>query len=108
MSTQTPESLYQALRPLQEQRGYFFNADHAIVLELLEQLLIIKDRYGYMACPCRITSGKRQDDKDVLCPCVYRDADVQQYGACYCGLYMADNWKAGTYVPDRRPPIRAC
>ena len=45
----TPEELYEKLRPLQEAKGYFFNKDKAFVLDLMESLLINRDRYGYMA-----------------------------------------------------------
>jgi len=76
--------------------------------QLLESLLKNKERYGYMACPCRLASGDRKKDEDILCPCEYREADVQEYGSCFCGLYVSKEWNEGKiehrYVPDRRPP----
>ena len=48
------EALYEALRKLQEPKGYYFNKDKALVMELLEALLLNKERYGYMCCPCRL------------------------------------------------------
>jgi len=97
-----------ALAPLQEKKGYFFNAkDPALVLELLEKLLVNKDRYGHMACPCRLASGDREFDRDIICPCVYREPDVAQFGVCYCGLYASREWNGGevpeSLVPERRP-----
>jgi ferredoxin-thioredoxin reductase catalytic subunit len=104
----TPEELYEKLRPLQEAKGYFFNKDKEFVLDLMESLLINRDRYGYMACPCRLASGNRELDKDVFCPCVYRDPDVAEFGACYCGLYVSKEWNedkiAHDVVPERRDP----
>jgi ferredoxin-thioredoxin reductase catalytic subunit len=77
-------------------------------LELLEALLTNKARYGYMACPCRLASGNREADKDIICPCVYREPDVEQFGSCYCNLYVSKAWNDGSiehaYVPERRPP----
>jgi ferredoxin-thioredoxin reductase catalytic chain len=100
--------LYETLKPIQEKQGYFFNKDHALVLELLNGLLVNKERYGYMGCPCRLASGDRERDKDIICPCVYRTPDVQEYGSCYCNLYVSKEWNAGKlpfeYVPERRPP----
>lgn len=50
---------------------------------------------------------QRGRDKDVLCPCDYRDADVLEYGSCYCGLYLSEqeaaNHKKEIVVPERRP-----
>jgi ferredoxin-thioredoxin reductase catalytic chain len=102
------EKLYQTLRKAQETKGYYFNEDKERTFELLENLIINKDRYGYMACPCRLASGDREWDKDIICPCVYREPDVEEYGSCYCNLYVSQEWNEGEipheYVPERRPP----
>ncbi|MDO9584305.1 MAG: ferredoxin-thioredoxin reductase catalytic domain-containing protein [Desulfomicrobium sp.] len=104
----TPEELYEKLRPLQEEKGYFFNKDKEFVLELMESLLINRDRYGYMVCPCRLGSGNRELDKDIFCPCVYREPDVAEFGRCYCGLYASKEFNEGSIteqnVPERRDP----
>jgi len=96
------------IRQAQEPQGYFFNASGELVDELLEALLANRDRFGYMACPCRLASGVREKDRDIMCPCVYRAADVQEYGSCYCGLYVSAAFNAGEIpkrrVPERRPP----
>lgn len=102
------ESLYEMLKKSQEAKGYFFNRDKERVFELLEALLSNKERYGYMACPCRLASGDRDNDKDIICPCIYREPDVAEYGSCFCNLYVSREWNEGTvdheYVPERRPP----
>jgi len=102
------EKLYRILKDSQEPKGYFFNKDKQRVMELLEALLVNKERYGYMACPCRLASGDKENDRDIICPCVYREDDVAQYGSCYCNLYVSKQWNEGSiehaYVPERRPP----
>lgn len=102
------EKLYESLRKIQEAKGYYFNQDKERTFELLENLLINKTRYGYMACPCRLASGNREWDKDIICPCVYREPDVKEYGSCYCNLYVSQEWNEEEipheYVPERRPP----
>jgi ferredoxin-thioredoxin reductase catalytic chain len=100
--------LYDTLKKIQEAKGYYFSNDKQHVYELLESLLLNKDRYGYMVCPCRLASGDREADKDIVCPCVYREPDVKEFGSCYCNLYVSKAWNDGTisheYVPERRPP----
>jgi ferredoxin-thioredoxin reductase catalytic subunit len=100
--------LYEMLRKVHEPQGYFFNKDRERTIELLEALIQNKGRYGYMACPCRLASGDRDSDKDIICPCVYREPDVAEYGACYCTLYVSTDWNADKiphdFVPERRPP----
>jgi ferredoxin-thioredoxin reductase catalytic chain len=102
------EKLYEMLKKIQEAKGYFFNKDREVVNDLLEALLINKERYGYMCCPCRLASRDKEKDKDIICPCVYRGPDVQEYGSCYCNLYVSKEWNDGdiphVYVPERRPP----
>lgn len=104
------EKLYEGLRKVQEAKGYYFNKDKERTFELLENLLVNKDRYGYMSCPCRLASGDREWDKDIICPCVYREPDVKEYGSCYCNLYVTQEWNEEKipheYVPERRPPER--
>jgi ferredoxin-thioredoxin reductase catalytic chain len=102
------DKLFETLRKAQEPKGYFFNKDKARVMDLLNALIVNKDRYGYMACPCRLASGDREADKDIICPCIYREPDVGQFGSCYCNLYVSAEWNDGKipreYVPERRPP----
>jgi len=102
------QQLYEMLKKAQEPKGYFFNNDMEKVFELLQGLIVNKERYGYMACPCRLASGDREKDRDIICPCEYRSPDVSQYGSCYCSLYVSRDWNLGklphAYVPERRPP----
>lgn len=103
----TPEELYERLRPVNERRGYYFSDDHEMVMDLLAGLLRNKERYGYMCCPCRLASGEREADKDITCPCDYREPDVAEFGSCYCQLYVSKEWNEGVTphktVPERRP-----
>jgi ferredoxin-thioredoxin reductase catalytic chain len=79
----TAVQLYETLRKIQEPKGYFFNREREKVLDLLGALLFNRKRYGYMCCPCRLASGDREWDRDILCPCVYREDDIREYGRCY-------------------------
>lgn len=63
--------------------GYRLNPDDGFVRELVRGLLTNESRYGYPACPCRFALGVREEDRDIICPCDYRDADVTEHGACY-------------------------
>jgi ferredoxin-thioredoxin reductase catalytic subunit len=103
----TAETLLENLREFQEEQGYFFNKNMELTLDLLEGLLSNRERYGYMSCPCRLASGSYENDRDIICPCEYREQDVREYGSCYCNLYVAANYKKEGYseivVPERRP-----
>jgi len=79
----TAVQFYEMLRKIQEPMGYFFNREQEKVFDLLNALLLNRDRYGYMCCPCRLASGDREWDRDIICPCAYRDEDIREYGRCY-------------------------
>lgn len=102
----TPERLYEILLKYAHSQGIGLNADKSYVLDLMAGLLKNEARYGYRSCPCRLAAGVKEKDKDIVCPCLYKDPDVKEYGSCYCGLYVTDAWnssKERPRVPERRP-----
>ncbi len=101
------DKLYETLRRWAESTGYNLNPDEEFTRGLVEGLLINRQRYGYQSCPCRLASGNKQNDKDIICPCDYRDPDLEEWGACYCALYVSDEVLRGEReiqsIPERRP-----
>ena len=96
------------LRREAESSGYHLNPDPQFTLGLVKGLLTNQRRYGYRACPCRLASGSKNEDLDIICPCDYRDPDLDEYGTCYCALYVSqevlDGKRKLTAIPERRPP----
>jgi len=101
------DTLYALLKESQEKRGYYFNRDEKITRETLAGLLTNRDRYGYMACPCRLADGEQEYDLDIICPCEYRKEDVEEFGTCYCNLYVSESFNVNgggrKVIPERRP-----
>jgi len=101
------DQTYARLKKEAEASGYRLTPDAGFARELIQGLLANEARYGYRACPCRLASGDRTEDLDIVCPCDYRDADLEQYGACYCALYVSDAVARGErtagVIPERRP-----
>jgi len=83
------------------------NADEDLVNLLLNGLMVNYNRYGYFLCPCRDGHGVREEDQDIICPCAYCEHDQQEYGHCYCGLYLTPEFFASDQethpIPERRP-----
>jgi ferredoxin-thioredoxin reductase catalytic chain len=86
--------------------GYYLTPQPDLLQMFLEGLMTNEDRYGYPSCPCRLATGNLEIDRDIICPCDYRDPDVAEFGACYCRLYVnkavfeSQNLPE---VPERRP-----
>ncbi len=102
------DAAYPTIKADAEKNGYHLNPDEEFVKNLVRGLLKNEQRYGYRACPCRLASGKKEEDLDIVCPCDYRDADIEEHGACYCALYVNEAIATGKQkvapIPERRPP----
>lgn len=107
ISEEKINTLYKRIDNFAKLDGHYLNPDVEFTKELIKSLLINQKRYGYWACPCRLASGIREKDADIICPCVYRDPDVEEFGACYCALYVSKEIKEGKKevepIPERRP-----
>ena len=77
------DRLYVRLNKEAEAGGYHLNPDVQFTKELVKGILVNERRYGYWNCPCRLASGSKEDDLDIICPCDYRDPDLTDYGTCY-------------------------
>ena len=86
--------------------GYRLTPDPGLLQVLIEGLGVNEERYGYPSCPCRMATGVFEADRDIICPCDYRDPDVEEHGSCYCCLYVDEaTYESGEVrsIPERRP-----
>jgi ferredoxin-thioredoxin reductase catalytic subunit len=94
------------IRLAAERGGYHLNPDEEHTEDLIEALLVNTQRYGYPSCPCRLAAGDRDKDRDIICPCDYRDLDLAEFGCCYCALYVSEKIARGEgeaeAIPERR------
>ena len=99
-------STYEKMKKEIEDGGYHFNPDTDFTKALIEGLLVNEQRYGYQSCPCRLSTGKKNEDLDIICPCDYRDPDLDEYDACFCGLFVSQKVLDGIVkiktIPERR------
>ena len=104
------DKVYERLSREAETGGYHLNPDVEFTKDLVQGLLTNEQRYGYWSCPCRLASGNKFEDLDIICPCDYRDADVTEHDACYCALYISQAALKGEKpiqaIPERRSPKR--
>lgn len=87
--------------------GWELNRDAEFLGSLVEGLQANLERLGYLQCPCRLSWDKREKDQDIICPCVYAEADIAEYGHCFCSLYLSSEFAATesepVSIPERRP-----
>lgn len=86
--------------------GWKLNRDSEHLQIITEGLMKNYNRYGYFSCPCRDADGIREGDKDIICPCDYCRPDQKDFGHCYCGLYLTEEFystmKEPVSIPERR------
>jgi len=83
-------------------RGWKVNTDEGMLSVIAAGLSRQSERFGKPFCPCRDIDGGEQD---LICPCVYAQADIEEHGQCYCGLFLspAKDPAAVQSIPERRP-----
>lgn len=90
-----------------EKQGWSLHPDKDFLEIIIEGLAANYNRYGYFACPCRDHEGISEDDKDLICPCDYCVPDQEEFGHCYCGLYLTQSFAESrampSSIPERRP-----
>ena len=108
ISEEEVDKVYRRLKDQVEKSGYHLNPDVEFTKDLVRGLLANEKRYGYWSCPCRLSANNLEEELDIVCPCYYRDPDLNDYGACYCALYVSDEVIRGEKgvesIPERRPP----
>ena len=108
MDMETKEGMKQFCNQVAEKNGWMLNKDEETFNELIDGLVENKKNIGYQSCPCRLASGVRDLDRDLICPCEYAKLDIKEYGACYCNLYLRHDFYESisaeyVIVPERRP-----
>jgi ferredoxin-thioredoxin reductase catalytic subunit len=89
-----------------KKQGWALNPDQGFLSDLLEGLRVNYSRHGYFLCPCRDGDGSREADSDIICPCAYARPDIEEWGHCFCSLYMSPAFASSgarpSSVPERR------
>lgn len=108
MDMETEEGMREYCNKVCKANDWILNKDEQTLNDLIEGLVDNKKSLGYQSCPCRLAAGKRELDRDIICPCVYAQKDIPEYGTCYCNLFMRPDLyetinQEYVKVPERRP-----
>jgi ferredoxin-thioredoxin reductase catalytic chain len=71
-----------------ESAGIKLNLDKEAVANVVKGLFKNKGTKGEFYCPCRITSGNKEKDKDLICPCVFHRGEIELQEHCRCFLFF--------------------
>ena len=72
-----------------QKAGIKLNPDKKIVEGVIKGLLKNKKAKGKLYCPCRIITGDKEKDKEIICPCVFHKKEIELEEHCKCFLFVA-------------------
>lgn len=68
--------------------NYKLNPNIEVVKIIIKRLLENEKKYGFRYCPCRRIWGNSEEDKKKICPCDFRQTEIEEQGHCLCGLFV--------------------
>ena len=82
------EKLIEEYQEYAKQNGFRLNPKREIVERVIKGLFENEKKYGARYCPCRRVTGNSEEDKKIICPCVYHRGEIEKLGHCLCGLFV--------------------
>ncbi len=64
------------------------NPDKKVIDGVLVGLEKRKEKFGEHYCPCRVVTGDKEKDKEIICPCVFHRGEIELRGHCKCNLFV--------------------
>ncbi len=83
--------MYQWTEKYADKAGYQLNPDKEGLDYVLDGLAARLEKFGKRYCPCRIVTGNEEEDKKIICPCIYHKEEIEGDGSCHCELFFKVN-----------------
>jgi len=71
-----------------KKQGFLLQPDPVLLDRILEGLLNREKIYGLRYCPCRRVTGDIEEDRKIVCPCIYHKEEIKDEGHCKCMLFL--------------------
>lgn len=82
------EKLLNEYKNYAKENNICLNPDKKITEGLIKALIAQEEKYSARYCPCRLTTGDKEKDKKIICPCIYHKKEIEQDGHCHCFLFV--------------------
>ena len=82
------KKLMEEYKEYAEQEGFLLNPDEKRVQNIVKALLKKEELFGGKYCPCRVMKHDKEEDKKIICPCIYHKDEVKNDGHCICWLFV--------------------
>jgi len=71
-----------------KKNGFKLNPKRIVVEFVVKELLRREKKFGNRYCPCRRITGNPEEDKKIICPCIYHREEIKNQGHCLCQLFV--------------------
>ncbi|MEM2956496.1 MAG: anaerobic carbon-monoxide dehydrogenase catalytic subunit [Candidatus Pacearchaeota archaeon] len=68
--------------------GFVLNKDKKQLDYIIKSLKKNEEKYGFRFCPCRVVTGNFEEDRIIICPCIYHKQEIKDMGHCLCRLFF--------------------
>ena len=82
------EKLIQEYEEYARENGFSLNPNSKAVEGIVKLLLEREEKLGARYCPCRRVTRNKEEDKKIICPCIYHRDEIKKDGRCHCGLFV--------------------
>jgi ferredoxin-thioredoxin reductase catalytic subunit len=89
LQTEEEKQLYNKLKEYADSQNFKLNPNEKAMEGIIRGLLRNKQFKGDIYCPCRQVTGNKEEDKKIVCPCIYHKQEIKDMGHCKCTLF----WK---------------
>jgi ferredoxin-thioredoxin reductase catalytic chain len=82
------DKMHESLARYANKKGFILNPNEEMLHLVIEGLSRNKVEHGKQYCPCRIISGNEEEDRKIVCPCIYHEDEIETDGICHCSLFF--------------------
>jgi ferredoxin-thioredoxin reductase catalytic subunit len=83
------QELRKKLQEYADKSEFKLNPNEKVLEGIINALLRNKKFKGDIYCPCRVVTGNKEEDKKIVCPCIYHKDEIKSMGHCKCMLFWA-------------------
>jgi ferredoxin-thioredoxin reductase catalytic subunit len=85
--TKEESELLDKLKKYAYENNFKLNPNEKALLGIIRGLLRNKQFKGDIYCPCRQVTGNKNEDKKIICPCIYHKQEIKEMNHCKCTLF---------------------
>ena len=68
---------------------FVLNSDKQVVEDVAIGILSNEEKKGFKYCPCRLPTGDKKKDLELICPCNFKIQETwRDRGECWCSLFV--------------------